>query len=86
MWKGCTDVKYRIWAIKVVNWAKLDRLTKCIYLVQVKYRIFLIFRDGLVLWYGIWIAAWVYWYGVSVIGIMVLDNCVSISDIILVDN
>ena len=34
----------------------------------------------------IWIAAWVYWYDVGVVEIMVLDNCVSIFGIVLVDN
>ena len=55
------------------------------YIVQTKDG-FLVFRNGLALWYAIWIAAWVYWYDVGVLGIMILDNCVIVSDIVLVGN
>ena len=58
----------------MVTWAKMDRLAKCIYLVQTEDEFLNII--SLVVWN--WITVWVCWYDIGTFGILVLDHHVGI--------
>ena len=76
MWKKATNDKYGMVARKMVNWAKVDQLAKCIYFVCSRMGSSFPRLTSSVVWD--WITIWVYWQGIDTFSILVLDSYVGI--------